>query len=72
MKFKILENTSSEAGDYVGMKDVIYGSIVEAEYICSKKNGVYIKGDEMIRIGGDEKAFNPKYKYTWADFELVK
>ncbi|UUW39923.1 hypothetical protein VP14_236 [Vibrio phage VPMCC14] len=71
MKFKVLENTSSEAGNYTGMKDVIYGSIVEGEYICSKKNGIFVKGDEMIIIRGDPKAFNPKYKYTWADFEEV-
>lgn len=71
MRFKILENTSSEAGNYTGMKSVIYGSIVEGEYICSKKNGILVQGDEMIRIGGDSKSFNPKYKYTWADFEEV-
>lgn len=72
MKFKVLENTSSEAGAYIGMKDVIYGSTVDGEYICSKQNGIFVQGDEMIRIGGDPKAFNIKYKYTWADFEEVE
>jgi len=70
MHFKVLENTSSEAGNYTGIKDVIYGSVVEGGYICSKKNGILVHGDESV--DGDPKAFNPKYKYTWADFELVK
>ncbi len=71
MKFILNKSTSSEGGKYGGMKDVVYGSVVEASYMNEKKKAILVSGSEMKRIGGSEKAFDDRYQYTWADFEEV-
>lgn len=37
MKFKIKKPLSTDAGNYGGMQEVVWGSIVEAEYQSGKK-----------------------------------
>ncbi len=71
MFFTIEENHSADAGSYGGMKGVVYGQEVEATYANSKQNSILVSGEEFVRIGGCEKAFNPNYLYLWGDFKEV-
>ena len=80
MKVKMLKPTSSDAGVYGGMKEFEWNSIVDAQWIASHmasdpsnpKNGVLIKGEEFIRLGGSTEAFKAEYDYMWGTFEVIE
>lgn len=71
MKILILPCTSSDAGKYASFKEVIYEQEVEARFANDKQNSVYIKGSELIRIGGDPKILIPDREYLWGCFKII-
>ena len=71
MEFKILQPTSSDGGEYIGMVDVVWKSVVEGEFIDSRNNSIYVKGEEFIKIGGCPEAFKGNFKHIWGAFEIV-
>lgn len=76
MKALVLETASLDAGNYNGMKDFRYGEIVECEYSDSRKNSILVPASEMIRLGGDVKAFsqfpNKTQGFLWGAFKIVE
>lgn len=80
MKVKVIKPVSADAGTYGGMKDVEWGSVVEARWIRPEMasesdkptNGVMIRGDEFIRIGGCPEAFKGNHEHMWGTFEVVE
>lgn len=70
-KFILLQPTSTDAGHYTGMVDVVWESVVEGEFINDKENSIYVRGEEFIRIGGCPKAFKGNYRHVWGCFELA-
>jgi len=77
---KVVKPISADTGTYGGMKDVIWGSEVDARWIKPEmasdpenpKHGVMIRGEEFIRIGGCPEAFKGNYEHLWGTFEVVK
>lgn len=73
MKVKINKPTASDCGEYNGMKNVQWESVVEAEYMNDKKKAILVSGEEFIRIGGCPEAFKQgKYVHVWGTYEVVE
>jgi hypothetical protein len=70
-KFQILQPTSTDAGTYNSMKDFEWEGVVEGEYIDERKKGIYVRGDEFIRLGGCPEAFAGNFKHHWGTYEEV-
>ncbi len=71
MKFKIIKPTSGDAGVYLGMPvDTFqWEGIVDGEYQDSRKRGIYVRGDEFIKLGGCPEAFKGNRIHLWGTFE---
>ena len=74
MKVKILKPTGSQAGFHTGItKDFQFGEVVEAVWMCSKKNSVLINGSEFVRLGGLPENFPHLDKgHIWGCYEVVE
>lgn len=70
VKAHLLQPTSSDAGSYIGMRDVKWESIVEGELTGKNNNTLLVKGEEFIRVGGDPEMFVPELVYLWGCFLL--
>ena len=72
MKFKIIKPTSGDAGHYCGIPDSFkWESTIDAEYQDSRKRGIYVRGDEFIKLGGCPEAFKGNRIHLWGTFEEV-
>ncbi|QXN60101.1 hypothetical protein KUA24_34 [Vibrio phage HNL01] len=75
MKVKLLPTNSSDAGDYLGTRNVDWdNAIVEARYATEKENSILVSSDEFIRVGGCPDAFNKGkgYDYLYGNFEVLE
>ena len=72
MKFKILSAPeSAECGNYPSMKNISWGSEVEGEYCNHKQDSIFVKGEELVRVGGCPQNFTTGRKYMLGYFEEV-
>ena len=67
--FIILEVTGGDCGRYTSFSNLKWGSVVEAE---QKGSALFIKGEELIKIGADPELIVPHRKYMWGSFESVE
>lgn len=72
MKFIISKPFGTDSGNYSGMVNFQWESVVEGVYCNDKKKGIRVLGSEFIRCGGCPRAFKyPDKEYIWGSFEEV-
>lgn len=73
VKVKLLKPQSSDAGTYTGLPEdkIQWGEVVSARY-CDKIKGVYIKGEDFMKLGALEEHFVADREYVWGCYEEVE
>lgn len=71
VKAKLLQPLSTDAGSYIGLRNVNWEEKHIAEGILKDK-ALILEGSEFIKIGGDADVFKPKVKYIWGSYEIIE